>query len=883
MNHSLKLFLVASFVSCGSKPVETIFTSENAWSDSMPSEATLIEPDEFRALVASGELRIESTASLSARNTELQKQYEDNKAFLHTIPNKSPYLQALLDEADKQPVRDGDRITSTNDGQVVFGIATQIDEAVEVIGRSQNAKNAIADYTLSYELLPASLRSKVSAATELTGKTAAEIGQELGKLNAALNGHSSLKSARPMSGSSAVRTLKSGNGTERAGACTPTNYFAKYWFPLKNFVSEVKNQGRRGTCWAFTALGAIESRELVQNDNATDLSEQFLVNKVKAEWDSSNYIDGAFSEKALDTAVNKGQVFPPESSWTYNPAYGRPTVEKNEASYADTCTKSIAVPGQTNRGPYTGTCSNTSHQSERFCSTFGVTVCGYQTATFAGPGIASSRTIQLWPKFLGFADLGFDLNRYRNYLNAGHVIMASFPVYRGFMNDVAGAGADGGVAGVVHNYSPTSFQNGNEVIGPNGAHAVQIVGFLSNELLTGTSSIPVNVGGGGYFIIKNSWGCSGDSGYYYVPADYVRRFFTSLSILEFDTRRSQAWSQEQALPGGSIAPSIQITSTALSADLRVGVELTRAFTVTHPVSKSVNLTITSDKDGQLYSGAWSTDPTSLNFSTFKHAFASVGLRTIRLVASFGGRDSRETFKVDAFNTNPSVRIDFNGTPHQGEPFSLTANMMDINETNATTLCANAIWTVTAPDVLSATSGCQVKVTFGATGSRRVSVTTRDSEGLPASNSEGMRVFSVLPPLANPYPRIVDFGVNSSELNGFGCYSVNVPSGSTIDLRENGCALGALPKPSHYFAAVALENPSNETLTFDWSLIYTGNSGDFLGGSSHDRTFQLDRRTDGLNAVILPCRVVVKVNAPEASRSKMQTVWLGNCTYDPLIH
>jgi hypothetical protein len=55
----------------------------------------------------------------------------------------------------------------------------------------------------------------------------------------------------------------------------------------------------------------------------------------------------------------------------------------------------------------------------------------------------------------------------------------------------------------------------------------------------------VAVGGGGYFIIRNSWGCSGDGGYFYVPADYVSSLFTDLAILEIDGRRSARWNIEQ--------------------------------------------------------------------------------------------------------------------------------------------------------------------------------------------------------------------------------------------------------------------------------------------------------------------------------------------------
>lgn len=866
----LLIALASSLIACPSdppKPAETIFKPENAWNGSILTDAKTIPKEEFTTLVVSGELVIESSNSLAARNAALQKQYENNKTFLQNIPNKTPVLQALLDQAAMQPNRDGDHLVPGMNSQVLFGISTQLQEAMEIYQRSQSTDNALSDYTLSYALLPANLQSTLPAPNDLKGKTLAEIDVALVNLNKALAGQPVLKTARLEIGgattASGKMALQAGNGRDNSGLCTATNYVSKYWFPLKNFVSQIKDQGQRGSCWAFTAIGAIESRERVQNNVITNLSEQFLVNKVKEDWDSSKYTDGYFADKALETAVSKGQVFPPEGSWTYNPARGRPKVEDNEDSYANTCDN------------YTGTCSKTSHQSERVCSTFVVTVCSYRTVTFAGPGIPSSRTVQIWQN-----GQSFDLNRYRSYLASGYVITASFPVYRGFMDDVASSGIN---AGVVSNYATTKFdKTGQEVAGSYGGHAVQIVGFLSNETLTGNSSTPVNIGGGGMFIIKNSWGCVADSGYYYVPADYVRSLFKSLSVLNFDSRRSDAWNKEQALPGSSIAPTIQVSGNTTTVDLRVGTELTSAFTVSHPVAKSVNLTIISDKDGQLYNGTWNTDPTSLNFNSFKYAFASVGARTINLVASFGGNEARANFKLNVFNSNPSVGLYFTGNPHQGEAFTLIASLSDINEPDLNGLCANTIWSVTAPDVLSATSGCQVKVTFGTTGRREVRVDTRDSEGLPSSSLDSVHVFNVLSPLVNPYPRITDFGVNSSELNGFGCYLESVPNGSSIDLRENGCDLGnGQPIPSHYFAAVAIENPSNENLTFDWSLIYTGNNGDFVGLSSNERGFSLDRRrSDGTNPNFLNCRIVVTINAPEASRSKTQTVWAGKCSHDP---
>src|SRR5262249_42899578 len=54
-----------------------------------------------------------------------------------------------------------------------------------------------------------------------------------------------------------------------------------------------------------------------------------------------------------------------------------------------------------------------------------------------------------------------------------------------------------------------------------GGHVVHIIGHVSNEQpAKQVPSAPAGAGGG-YFVIKKSWGgCAGDAGYYYMPVKY---------------------------------------------------------------------------------------------------------------------------------------------------------------------------------------------------------------------------------------------------------------------------------------------------------------------------------------------------------------------------
>lgn len=875
----IMLSCVLAVTGCGggTDPRPDIFNEENAWSGPVPSDADLITPNEFAAMFDAGEVALTNEALMAEGAAQLEERFDTNVAALMGASDLSPALQELLDSlVGVEDYAPDVAVSLPGGGSVVLeGLGTSVEGAVHAHEQSLDAGNALTAYTHAYLVLPDEIKAQVPTPESLEGASLEAVLAALHDIDVALQGSPVLATARveafavaPGGGALEPAAIQPGVGNDQDAACTqPTGIAAEYWFPLKSFISPIKNQGNRGTCWAFTAIGAIESRERVQNANPVNLSEQFLVNKVKEDWDESDFTDGYFSDRALNKAVDEGQQIPGEGGWTYNPAPNRDgNLSGNAAAYAGTCNP-YGV------GPNAGTCSDTAHQSRRVCTTFIVTVCGYATVTFNGPGVGASNAYQLWAN-----GQTFDLNRYRMLLSQGYTIMASFPVYKGFMDDVT-------ANGIVSNYAKTRIDAaGNEVAGSYGGHAVQIVGFIDNATMSKPGRTPVTIGGGGYFIIKNSWGCgAGDGGYYYVPADYVSGLFNSLHVMNFDMRRSSAWTAEQTTPGGSEAPTVTITANPALVDLRVPTNLAQFFKVAHTVAKSVTLKISSQSLGTLYNGPWSTDKDALFGSSFEYAFQNGGDTYLTLEARYGASVRTTNFLVRVINSAPTVTLEYSGQAYLGEAYAFSAKVADKNETDVGGLCSRTTWAVSGSDVLSATSGCQVTVTFGAEGTRSVSATTKDLENSVTTKTANVFVNPARP---NPYPVITSSGVYSRDswiVNGqfFGCRDNAVSTGATIDIDLTGCSLVIGDPPQRYSGQVGVDNPSNEALTYTFRLyVESGTQYESLYSSlinSPEPYFQLyDRFNSGQGTG--PCHVTVTVNAPESSRSKSATIWTGRCTY-----
>jgi KDEL-tailed cysteine endopeptidase len=73
----------------------------------------------------------------------------------------------------------------------------------------------------------------------------------------------------------------------------------------KNKVSCVKNQGKCGSCWAFSTVAAIESENAIVNNKLINLSEQELIDCAGDEYDNKG-CGGGLMENAFHYVIDRG-------------------------------------------------------------------------------------------------------------------------------------------------------------------------------------------------------------------------------------------------------------------------------------------------------------------------------------------------------------------------------------------------------------------------------------------------------------------------------------------------------------------------------------------------------------------------------------------------
>jgi hypothetical protein len=221
---------------------------------------------------------------------------------------------------------------------------------------------------------------------------------------------------------------------------------------------------------------------------------------------------------------------------------------------------------------------------------------------------------------------------------------------------------------------------------------------------------------------------------------------------------------------------------------------------------------------------------------------------------------------------PDIIFQYTGNAFQGTPYPIRARIRNARG------CVNTTWEVDAPDTLDTligTAGCDQEVTFGTAGIREVRVSTINWRGQTVSATLKLEVHTY-PSIASAgfyYRKFVSTGVGS-------CQDFLLPNNSGSHFSEKACPLDSLAY--RYFASAIVDNPTDEPLTYDWEIyVQKPNFG------KHVFFQQLNSSQLRFEIPIFPatslsveyCGVTLNVNAPDPTRSKSMTVWIGQCILD----
>ncbi|WP_022799879.1 C1 family peptidase [Deinococcus ficus] len=307
-------------------------------------------------------------------------------------------------------------------------------------------------------------------------------------------------------------------------AASASGLFTRYDFPIKKHLPAAKNQGGRGTCWAFASVGLTETLISRTFGRKVDLSEEDFVANYKLRYGSPTDGDGAWTEDALTKGAQTGYRFAYENAWQYNQSLKRTATETPAKSgkflYAKSCTDY----------PFQNQCEDSVSQAETGCILAdGKTVCGAQLPATRSP-------------------YGLNTGAMRNFLDPeqpeGGMGWAVLAVVTGtpvlMTHDARYLTNSGGFVGDLP-YSAVSHEEdtptgkkwvpNTEKDLQNWNHVALLVGWIGNEQLAKVSPGAPAGAGGGYFIMKNSWSsCFGDGGYVYLPWNWVKKYAGALTF-----------------------------------------------------------------------------------------------------------------------------------------------------------------------------------------------------------------------------------------------------------------------------------------------------------------------------------------------------------------
>lgn len=719
---SLALSLLFTACQNGSPPADPILNPVNAFGGPVPLGAAIVTPEEFKALSGQEGFALETLAQRAERKAKAAAKFKADSDQIKLLAVQSPAYDIALTPPDpKDPnlklLPDGNYLLTVDGNSGSFKVVTDGKPALyaDILESRKNFDDPVKQlevYRMGYSGLSDALKIGLPMPDSLIGMGLAALlnaRTELGKrletsplalldahrVSSGLRVQSIPADAKPVGfPTSAALEEGAGKGLDHGGTNCGTpkagGLYQNFWWRQKFYATSVKSQGVRGSCVAFALTAALESRLAIEQARWINMSEQFLWSQIASSWDEREYGDGASLPGSAEDFKDAKYGLPLEQAWDYNASANRED-SPDEERYYYSC------------DGYTEFCSNASHQLKLVCTNLpaGYSVCGYYAPSVSGSRfkVTDSATIYDW-----YSILGLPVAEMRAFLKAGLPMVAGLIVNQGYDHPDA-------------NGFITTLSDSNN----RGRHAVQIVGFIADADIQAHPDLTQTVkahsaqSGGGYFVIKNSWGyCMGDAGFVYIPVNWAKAYFTQVTV--FSATPSAAF---KGTPNS--APSVLITAPANNVNTPFAADLTYTASASDADGPAPTITWASDVDGPLGTGA-----------SITKAFNSPGVRVVTVTATDSdGAKASSKITVYAVNANPKVFIT---APAPGG--TIWVNSTSVNFVADSTIgsgllgslpCAALSWkSSNSSDALG--SGCSFSTVFTTTGQRTISLSGTDAYG-----------------------------------------------------------------------------------------------------------------------------------------------------------
>ncbi|MCC6621486.1 MAG: hypothetical protein IT385_09555 [Deltaproteobacteria bacterium] len=502
--------------------VEWPFEPSQVWAaedEELPPGATMVTPEEFLALSRIEGFRLKNKAEEDAKAAEQAAQIAADEALvmaeLGDHPNIDLWLPPLTD-----PAPDG--LTKLGDGAYLIHLEGPGGEDVTVRSNSRadvvqaiawslretNARDNLGRRFASLVgRLPDDARAELPPVEALDDLTDEELADEVALVE------------RRLEETTPNQILP--QGAYDGSFANPTgcvdeirSYGDDLDWQLAPYETPVRWQGARGTCTAFAVTAGLETMVHRRHGVPVDLSEQELYSEARDNWliDPADFHDGIMAGTMLHNMMLDVFRVDAEHHWPYNPSEDR-----EQDGLLLTWRKSCLN--------YDYACSNTNHQRGTVCSPAPPPYFGTYCATHqpepgtVGGNIGNVRlkdSVSLWNGL----EPQNSLASIRAHIQAGHPVVVGVWLDNAFRLAAADSEDQEPWSGWV------SAKN-TWMVEP-APHSMLVVGYIYD------SQLPVDVGnweddtrdfyegfGGGYFVLKNSWGCVGDKGHFFVSFDWL--------------------------------------------------------------------------------------------------------------------------------------------------------------------------------------------------------------------------------------------------------------------------------------------------------------------------------------------------------------------------